>query len=125
MLQVVLFQIGDQVIAEAPGFQGYQVVLLTPHLINGVEVFGTDAGIRLEPNIVLGLHEVEEVVVVPLDQLPVLPGAVTLGELEAISDQALQPLKGPQENPFGLSSHLLGDIRIVHPVSGLVPGGQD
>ena len=125
MLQVVLFQVGNHSVAEAPGFQRHQVVLLTPHLINDVEVLGTDAGIRLEPDIVLGLHEVKEVVVVPLDQLPVLPGSVALGELEAILDQTLQALKSPQENPFGLGGHLLGDIRAIHPVGGLVLGGED
>ena len=125
MLQVVLFQVGDHGVTEAPGFQGDQVVLLTPHLIDGVEVFGADAGIRLEPNVVLGLHEVKEVVVVPLDQLPVLPGSVALGELEAILDQTLQALKSPQENPFGLGGHLLSDVWIIHPVSGLVLGSQN
>ena len=80
---------------------------------------------KLEPDIVLGLHEVIEVVVVPLDQLPVLPGSIALGELEAVPDKALQPLKGPQENPFGLSGHLLGDVRVIHPVSRLVLGGKN
>ena len=86
---------------------------------------GADTGIRLEPDIVLGLHEVKEVVVVPLDQLPVLPGSVALGELEAILEQTLQALKSPQENPFGLGGHLLGDVRVVHRSAGLSLGGQD
>ena len=59
MLQVVLFQIGDQVIAETSGFQWNQIVLLAPHLINGVEVLGADTGVRFETDIVLRLHEVK------------------------------------------------------------------
>src|SRR5699024_310263 len=100
-------------------------VLLTPHLINGIEVLGTDAGICFEADIILRLHEVEEVVIVPLDKLPVAPGTVAFSELKAIPDKTLQALKGPQKNPFGLGSHLLGDIRVIHPTGGLVPGGQD
>ena len=123
MLQVVLFEVGDHGIAEAPGFQWNQVVLLTPHLINGVEVLGTDAGICFETDIVLRIHEIKEVVVVPFDQLPVAPGTVALGKLEAIPDQILQAFKGPQENPLGLGGHLLGNVRIVHPAGGLVLGG--
>ena len=120
MLQVVVFQIGNQVIAEAPCFQWGQVILLAaPHLINGIEVLGTDAGICFEADIVLRLHEVEEVVIVPLDKLPVAPGAVAFSELKAILDKTLQALKSPQKNPFGLGGHLLGDVRVVHPVGRL------
>src|SRR5699024_8124626 len=125
VLQIVFFQVGDQVITEATGFQRYQVVLLTPHLVNGVKVFGADTGIRFETDVVLSFHEVEEIVVVPPDQLLVAPGTVALGELEAVPNETLQALKGPQENSFGLSSHLLGDIRVICPVGGLVSGGQD
>ena len=55
----------------------------------------------------------------------VAPGTVALGELEAVPNETLQALKGPQKNPFGLGSHLFGDVRVIYPVGRLVPGGQD
>ena len=82
-------------------------------------------GIRLDANIVLGLHEVEEVVIIPLDSSRFCRARSLSVNLKPFLTRRCNPSKSPQENALGLGGHLFGDIRVVYPVGGLVLGGQD
>ena len=93
--QIVPALVGNQGIAEPTGLDGVQAVLLTPHLVDLIQLFRAGAGIRLQADVALGFEEIEHIVVVPLHQFPVALGTVAFGELEPILHQPLQALKCP------------------------------
>ena len=45
VFQIVFTCMGNYRIAEAPGFQGREPILITPHPVDGIQVFGADGSI--------------------------------------------------------------------------------
>ena len=76
VFQIVPALVGNQGIAEPSGLNSVQAVLLTPHLVDLVQLFGAGTGIRLQADVPLGFEEIEHIVVVPLHQFPVALGMV-------------------------------------------------
>mgnify|MGYP006875351479 CR=1 FL=1 len=56
-------------------------VVLTPQFVDLVEIFGTDGVVRLESEIALGFHEVDDIVAAALDSVHV--GSSTFADCEA------------------------------------------
>ena len=100
-------------------------VVLTPLLINVVELLGTDRVVRLEAEIALGLHEVDDVVAAALDGVHVGGGSFADREAEIVLHQPVQPFQTPEQDAFQLGAHLLHEERVIRAVGGLVLGGQD
>ena len=98
VFQVVPLRIGNNRITEAAGFQGHQRVFIAPHPVDGVQVFGADGRIRLEPDITVRFQKGKDVVLIPPHGFPVLLDAEALCKLEAIGYQTLQARKSPEEN---------------------------
>ena len=73
----------------------------------------------------LGFQKVKHIVVVPLNGLPVLFGALAFGELEVVCHQPLQSRKGPEEYALDFCLHLFGKVGIIHAVNRFLFGGQN
>ena len=95
VFQIVLAGIGDYRIAETPGFQRCQIVFVTPHSVNGIQVFGTDGSIRLEPDISIRFQKRKDVVAIPLHRFTIFFYTVTLRKLEVVGDQPPKSCKRP------------------------------
>jgi len=100
-------------------------VVLTPLLINVVELLGADGVVRLETEVALGLHKVDDVVAAAFDGVHVGGGSFADREAEIVLHQPMQPFQTPQQDAFQFGAHLLHKEGIVHAVGRLVLGGQD
>ena len=125
VFQMVLALTGNHRIAEAAPFQGGQTVFITPHPINFIQILGTDAAVRFQPDITLGFQKIIHIVVIPLKSLPVFLGALALCEFEVVRYQPPQTLICPKEDALYLGLHLLRKIWIVFPVRWLRLGGEN
>lgn len=68
-------------------------VVLTPLLINVVELFGADGVVRLEAEVTLGLHEVDDVIAAALDGVHVGGGSFADREAETRSTSVYPALR--------------------------------
>ena len=100
-------------------------VVLAPLLVNVVELLGTDGVVRLEAEIALGLHEVDDIVAAALDGVHVGGGSFADREAEIVLHQPVQPFQTPEQDALQLGAHLLHKEGVVCAVGGLVLGGQD
>lgn len=114
VFEMVLALDGDYRIAETTGLHCGQVVFGTINLVHLVQLLGADGRIGFQPDIALGFQKVEHIVVVPLDCLPVLSGALALGELKVVRHQPLQSRKSPEKDALDLRFHLFSQVWIVH-----------
>ena len=99
--------------------------VLASLLINVVEVLGADGVVRLEAEITLGLHEVDDVVAAALGGVYVGGGFRADRKSEVILHQPVRPFQTPQQDALQLSIHLLHREGAVRAVGRLVLGGQD
>ena len=100
-------------------------VVLAPLLVNVVELLGTDGVVRLETEVALGLHEVDDIVAAALDGVHVGSGSFADREAEIVLHQPVQPFQTPEQDAFQLGAHLLHKEGVIRAVSRLVLGGQD
>ena len=89
VFEIVPVLAGYYGVAEAAGLHCGQVVFGTINLVHLVQLLGADGRIGFQPDIALGFQKVKHIVVVPLDCLPVLSGALALGKLEVVRHQPL------------------------------------
>ena len=97
-------------------------VVLAPLLINVVEFLGADGVVRLEAEIALGLHEVDDIVAAALDGVHVGGGSFADREAEIVLHQPVQPFQTPEQDAFQLGAHLLHKEGVVRAVGRLVLG---
>ena len=100
-------------------------VVLAPLLINVVELLGADGIVRLETEVALGLHEVDDIVAAALDGVHVGSGSFADREAEIVLHQPVQPFQTPQQDALHLGTHLLHKEGVVCAVGRLVLCGQD
>ena len=100
-------------------------VVLAPLLINVVELLGTDGVVRLETEVALGLHEVDDVVAAAFDGVHVGGGSFADREAEVVLHQPVQPFQTPEQDAFQFGAHLLHKEGVVRAIGRLVLGGQD
>ena len=100
-------------------------VVLAPLFINVIELLGTDGVVRLEAEVTLRFHEVDDVVAAALDGVHVGSGTFADREAEVVLHQPVQPFQTPQQNALQLGAHLLHKERVIRAVGRLVLGGQD
>ena len=81
--------------AETDGRYAVAGVVLAPLLINVVELLGTDGVVRLETEIALGLHEVDDVVAAAFDGVHVGSGSFADRETEIVMYQPGQSFQTP------------------------------
>ena len=62
-------------------------VVLAPLLVNVVELLGTDGVVRLETEVALGLHEVDDIVAAALDGVHIGSGTFADGKAEVVLHQ--------------------------------------
>ena len=118
---VILAQFG----AETDGRYAVAGVVLAPLLINVVELLGTDGVVRLEAEVALGFHEVDDIVAAALDGVHVGGGSFADREAEIVLHQPVQPFQTPEQDAFQLGAHLLHKEGVINAVGGFVLGGQD
>ena len=97
-------------------------VVLTPLLINVVELLGADGVVRLKAEVALGLHKVDDIVAAALDGVHVGSGFGADREAEVILHQPVQSYQTPQQDAFQLGAHLLHKEGVVRAVGRLVLG---
>jgi len=100
-------------------------VVLAPLLINVVELLGADGVVRLEAEVALGFHEVDDIVAAAFDGVHVGGGSFADREAEVVLHQPVQPFQTPEQDALQFGAHLLHKERVVRAVSRLVLGGQD
>ena len=100
-------------------------VVLAPLLINVVELLGADGVVRLEAEVALGLHEVDDIVAAALDGVHVGGGSFADREAEIVLHQPVQPFQTPEQDAFQLGAHLLHKEGVIRAVGRLVLSGQD
>ena len=100
-------------------------VVLAPLLVNVVELLGTDGVVRLETEIALGLHEVDDIVAAAFDGVHVGSGSFADRETEIVLHQPVQSFQTPQQDALQLGAHLFHKEGVIRAVSRLVLGGQD
>ena len=118
---VILAQFG----AETDRRYAVACVVLAPLLINVVELLGTDGVVRLEAEVALGFHEVDDIVAAAFDGVHVGGGSFADREAEIVLHQPVQPFQTPQQDALQLGAHLFDKERVIHAVGRLVLGGQD
>ena len=82
-------------------------VVLAPLFINVVELLGADGVVRLEAEVTLGFHEVDDVIAAALDGVHVGSGSFADREAEVVLPQPVQPFQTPQQDALHLGTHLL------------------
>ena len=97
-------------------------VVLAPLLINVVELLGADGVVRLEAEIALGFHEVDDIVAAALDGVHIGGGTFADREAEIVLHQPVQSFQTPQQDAFQFGAHLLHKEGVVRAVSRLVLG---
>ena len=100
-------------------------VVLTPQFVDLVEIFGTDGVVRLESEIALGFHEVDDIVAAALDSVHVGSSTFADCEAEIVLHQPVQSFQTPQQDALQFGAHLLYEEGVVRAVGGLVLGCQD
>ena len=100
-------------------------VILAPLLINVVELLGTDGVVRLEAEVALGLHKVDDIVAAAFDGIHVGGGSFADREAEIVLHQPVQPFQTPEQDALQLGAHLLHKERVVCAIGRLVLSGQD
>ena len=100
-------------------------VVLAPLLVNVVELLGTDGVVRLEAEVALGFHEVDDIVAAAFDGVHVGGGSFADREAEIVLHQPVQPFQTPEQDALQLGAHLLHKEGVIRAVSRLVLGGQD
>ena len=123
--KVIAAVVLSQFRAETDGRYAVAGVVLAPLFINVIELLGTDGVVRLETEVALGLHEVDDIIAAALDGVHVGGGSFADREAEIVLHQPVQPFQTPQQNTLQLGTHLLHKERVVRAVSRLVFGGQD
>ena len=123
--KVVAAVILAQLCAETNRRYAVAGVVLAPLLINVVELLGTDGVVRLETEVALGLHKVDDIVAAALDGVHVGGGSFADREAEVVLHQPVQPFQTPEQDALQLGAHLFDKERVIHAVGGLVLGGQD
>ena len=97
-------------------------VILAPLFINVVELLGADGVVRLEAEIALGFHEVDDIVAAALDGVHIGGGTFADREAEIVLHQPVQSFQTPQQDAFQFGAHLLHKEGVVRAVSRLVLG---
>ena len=123
--KVIAAVVLSQFCAETDGRYAVAGVVLAPLLVNVVELLGTDGVVRLEAEVALGLHEVDDIVAAALDGVHVGRGSFADREAEIVLHQPVQPFQTPEQDAFQLGAHLLHKEGVICAVSRLVLGGQD
>ena len=123
--KVIAAVILAQFCAETDGRHAVTGIVLAPLLVNVVELLGADGVVRLEAEIALGLHEVDDIVAAALDGVHVGSGSFADRETEIVLYQPVQSFQTPEQDAFQLGAHLLHEEGVVRAVSRLVLGGQD
>ena len=114
-----------QLCAETDGRYAVTGVVLASLLINVVEVLGADGVVRLEAEIALGHHEVDDIIAAALDGVYVGSGFRADRKSEVILHQPVRPFQTPQQDALHLGTHLLHKEGVVRAIGRLVLGGQD
>ena len=115
---VILAQFG----AETDRRYAVAGIVLAPLLVNVVELLGADGVVRLEAEVALGLHEVDDIVAAALDGVHVGGGSFADREAEIVLHQPVQPFQTPEQDAFQLGAHLLYEEGGIRAVSRLVLG---
>ena len=123
--KVVAAVVLSQFCAETDRRYAVAGVVLAPLFINVVELLGTDGVVRLEAEVALGLHEVDDIVAAAFDGIHVGGGSFADREAKIVLHQPVQPFQTPEQDAFQLGAHLLHKERVIRAVSRLVLGGQD
>ena len=123
--KIVAAVILAQLCAETDRRYAVTGVVLAPQFVDFIEVLGADGVVRLEAEIALGFHEVDDIVAAALDGVHVGSSFGADREAEVILHQPVQPFQTPQQDAFQLGTHLLHKERVVCAVGRLVFGGQD
>ena len=111
--------------AETDGRYAVTGVVLASLLINVVEFLGADGVVRLEAEIALGHHEVDDIVAAALDGVYVGGGFRADRKSEVILHQPVRPFQTPQQDALQLGTHLLHREGVIRAIGRLVLGGQD
>ena len=95
-LKVIAAVILAQLCAETDGRYAVTGVVLAPLLVNVVELLGTDGVVRLEAEVALGLHKVDDIVAAAFDGVHVGRGSFADREAEIVLHQPVQPFQTPE-----------------------------
>ena len=85
--KVVTAVILTQLCTETDGRYAVAGVVLAPLFINVIELLGTDGVVRLETEVALGLHEVDDVIAAALDGVHIGSGTFADGKAEVVLHQ--------------------------------------
>ena len=118
---VILAQFG----AETDRRYAVAGVVLAPLLVNVVELLRADGVVRLEAEIALGFHEVDDIVAAAFDGVHIGSGFGADRKAEAVLHQPVQPFQTPEHDALQLGTHLFDKERVVCAVGRLVLSGQD
>ena len=91
---VGVFQIVSTLILLQERYHGFlgqrmQGIVFAPEFVCFIQIFGAGSGIRFEPEVALGLHEVYQIVSVCYGIFHVGLGPVTEGKLVVVPDQPM------------------------------------
>lgn len=100
-------------------------IILTPQLVDLVEIFGTDGEICLIAKVALRVQKIKDVVAVPFDGLQIGGSFGTDRELVAVPQQSLQAIQTPQQDAFQFCGQGFYKERVIFPVCWAVFGSQD
>ena len=114
-----------QFCAETDGRYAVTGVVLAPQFVDFIEILGTDGVVRLEAEVALGLHKVDDIVAAAFDGIHVGGGSFADREAEIVLHQPVQPFQTPEQDALQLGTHLFHKERVIRAVGGLVLGGQD
>ena len=120
--KVIAAVILAQLCAETDGRYAVAGVVLAPLFINVVELFGTDGVVRLEAEVALRFHEVDDIVAAALDGVHVGDGSFADREAEVVLHQPVQPFQTPQQDALQFGAHLFDKEGVIRAVGRLVPG---
>ena len=123
--KVIAAVILAQFCAETDGRYAVTGIVLTPLLINVVELLGADGVVRLETEVALGLHKVDDIVAAAFDGVHVGSSFGADREAEIVLHQPMQPFQTPQQDALQLGAHLFHKEGVIRAVGRLVFGGQD
>ena len=110
--KIVAAVILAQLCAETDRRYAVTGVVLTPLLINVVELLGADGVVRLETEVALGLHKVDDIVAAAFDGVHVGGGSFADREAEIVLHQPVQPFQTPEQDALQFGEHLLHKERV-------------
>ena len=111
--------------AETDGRYAVAGVVLAPQFVDFIEILGADGIVRLEAEVTLRFHEVDDIIAAALDGIHVGGGSFADGEAEVVLHQPVQPFQTPEQDAFQLGAYLLHKEGVIRAVGRLVLGGQD